>query len=305
MIINYICNVSHLRSIFMPVAIILGILIPQAHVLAFLMPYLIGLMMVLTFVSRVPRQEHGETFKIVLKASLMSLVLALVLYGVYRFFDLPKEFFLSGLIIILAPPANAAPAMAKVLGGNSILALKIFISGHVVACFSIPLLFGYFTGTHEGFLTMAKQIFGSIQPIITIPLSIAFGLRAFYPEIARKIVSLQKYTLVVWMVSVFIILSKASHDIREMGFLSLWESGMFPLLGGLSLFLCVFLFWIGWLSARKKHPIEGAQSMGQKNTTLIIWITQMYAGPIAAIGPVFYVIWQNLVLSWMSRGKKK
>lgn len=295
---------SRLRSIFMPLAIILGILLPQAHVLAFLMPYLIGVMMVLTFSSRVPRQVHGETFKIVLKSSLMSLILAIVLFTVYHLFDLPIEFFLSGLIIILAPPANAAPAMAKVLGGNSILALKIFISGHVVACFSIPLVFGYFTGSQEGFLTMAKQIFGSIQPIITIPLSIAFGLRAFYPEIARRIVSFQKYTLVVWMISVFIILAKASHDIREMGFMSLWQSGMFPLLGGLSLFLCVFLFLIGWLSSKNKHPIEGAQSMGQKNTTLIIWITQMYAGPIAAIGPVFYVVWQNLVLSYMSRGKK-
>ncbi|NLG39453.1 MAG: hypothetical protein GX545_05980 [Fibrobacter sp.] len=295
---------SRLRSIFMPLAIILGILLPQAHVLSFLMPYLIGIMMILTFASRVPRQEHGETFGIVLKSSLMSLLLIVLLYFTYRFFNLPKEFFLAGLIIVLAPPANAAPAMAKILGGNSILALKIFISGHVIACISIPLLFGYFTNTDESFIGMSKQIFGSIQPIITIPLSIAFGLRAFYPEIARRIVSFQKYTLVVWMVSVFIIIAKASYDIREMGFMSLWESGMFPLLGGLSLFLCVFLFFMGWLSSRKKHPIEGAQSMGQKNTTLIIWITQMYAGPIAAIGPVFYVVWQNLVLSYMSRGKK-
>jgi bile acid:Na+ symporter, BASS family len=296
--------VSRLRSIFMPLAIILGILLPQAHVLAFLLPYMIGIMMVLTFASPVPRQEHGETFRIVLKSSLMSLFLAIVLFAVYRLLDLPIEIFLSGLIIILAPPANAAPAMAKVLGGNSILALKIFISGNVIACFSIPLIFGYFTGSQEGFLSMAKQIFGSIQPIITIPLSIALGLRAFYPEIANRIASFQKYTMVVWMLSVFIILAKASHDIREMGFMSLWQSGTFPILGGLSLFLCVFLFLIGWLSSKDKHPIEGAQSMGQKNTTLIIWITQMYAGPIAAIGPVFYVVWQNLVLSYMSRGKK-
>ena len=77
---------------------------------------------------------------------------------------------------------------------------------------------------------------------------------------------------------------------------------MFPLLGGLSYFYAYFFSsWAGFL--REKHPIEGAQSMGQ-NTTLIIWITQMYAGPIAAIGPVFYVVWQNLVLSYMSRGKR-
>lgn len=289
----------------MPIAIILGIMLPQAHVLAVLIPYLIGIMMVLTFVSRVPRQQHGETFKLVLKSSLMSFLLSVLLFAIYRFFDLPKEFFLAGLIIILAPPANAAPAMAKILGGNSILALKVFIVGHVIACLSIPLVFGYFVESQDGFLTMAKQIFTSIQPIITIPLSIAFGLRIFYPELARRVLSFQKYTLFFWMISVFIVLAKASHDIREMGFQSLWQSGMLPLLAGSSLVLCLLLFFTGWYAARKDHPIEGAQSMGQKNTTLIIWIAQIYVGPVAAIGPVCYVIWQNIVLSWMSRNKKQ
>lgn len=296
---------SNLRSILMPFAIILGILIPQAHVLAVLIPYLIGIMMVLTFVSRVPRQKHGETFKIVFRSLWMSLFLGLILFAVYRFFNLPKEFFIAGLIIILAPPANAAPAMAKILGGNSVLTLKIFIVGHLIACLSIPLFFGYFVESQDGFFIMAKQIFISIQPIITIPLTIAFGLRIFYPEIARRVVSFQKYTLFFWMVSVFIVLAKASHDIRGIGFQSLWQSGMLPLLAGSSLVLCLLLFFSGWYVARKDHPIEGTQSMGQKNTTLIIWIAQIYVGPVAAIGPVCYVIWQNIILSWMSRNKKQ
>ena len=287
----------------MPVAILLGILLPQAHVLSPALPFLIGLMMFLTFVGKVPPQQHGYTFKIEVKAFVASLVMLAILWGVVEFFQLPREVLLGGAIICLCPPANAAPAMAKVLGGNPVLALKIFLSGNVIACFSIPLIYGYLTGTDASFTDVAMRIFNSIQPIISIPLAIALGLRSFYPELADKAVRFQKYTLIVWTISVFVILAKASYDIREMGFAELWNSGKLPMLALVALILCIVQFTVGWFSD-KKHPIESSQSMGQKNTTLVIWISSLYAGPVAAIAPTCYVIWQNLVLSWMS-GKKK
>lgn len=288
----------------MPVAILLGILLPQAHVLSPALPFMIGLMMFLSFVGKVPPQQHGYTFKIEVKAFLASLVMLAVLWGVVEFFKLPREVLLGGAIICLCPPANAAPAMAKVLGGNPVLALKIFLSGNIIACFSIPLIYGYLTGTDASFAEVAMKIFNSIQPIISIPLAIALGLRAFYPELADKAVRFQKYTLLVWTISVFLILAKASYDIREMGFAELWNSGKLSMLALVALILCIVQFTVGWFSD-KKHPIESSQSMGQKNTTLVIWISSLYAGPVAAIAPTCYVIWQNLVLSWMCGRKKK
>ena len=288
----------------MPVAILLGILLPQAHVLSPALPFMIGLMMFLSFVGKVPPQQHGYTFKIEVKAFLASLVMLAVLWGVVEFFQLPREVLLGGAIICLCPPANAAPAMAKVLGGNPVLALKIFLSGNIIACFSIPRIYGYLTGADASFAEVAMKIFNSIQPIISIPLAIALGLRAFYPELADKAVRFQKYTLLVWTISVFLILAKASYDIREMGFAELWNSGKLSMLALVALILCIVQFTVGWFSD-KKHPIESSQSMGQKNTTLVIWISSLYAGPVAAIAPTCYVIWQNLVLSWMCGRKKK
>lgn len=301
---------AKLRSILMLLAILLGILLPQAHVLSPLMPFFIGLMMALTFVSKVPPQEHGYTFKIELRALLAGIFLCGVLLGIEKMFGLSRAIVLGGMLICLCPPANAAPVMAKLLGGNPILALKIFLVGSVIACFSIPLIFGYFCPPpagleHLDFVGFSKAIFTSIQPIITIPLAIALGLRSFYPEVADKIVKLQKYTMFIWIFNVFILLSKASYDVRAMGVEKLWRDGDFQKTALVSLALCVLLFFLGWLCERKSHPIEGSQSMGQKNTMLVIWIAQLYAGPVAALCPTFYVVWQNLVLSWMSRGKKK
>ena len=149
------------------------------------------------------------------------------------------------------------------------------------------------------------KIFNTIQPIISIPLAFALGLRAFYPELADRAAKFQKYTMFIWTFSVFVIISKASFDIREMGFTDLWNSGKLPMMAGVSLVLCILLFWLGWFCERKRRPIEGSQSMGQKNTTLVIWISTLYAGPVVALAPTCYVIWQNLVLTWMSREKTR
>lgn len=289
---------KNLRAILMPIAIILGILLPQAAFLSPTLPFQIGAMMLLTFVGKVPPQEHGLTFKIEIKAFVASMLLLALLWGSVEIFNLPREVLLGGAIICLCPPANAAPAMAKMLGGNPVLALKIFLCGHLVACFSIPLIYGYLTGTDASFTEVALKIFNTIQPIITIPLALALGLRAFNEKLADKVAKFQKYTLFIWTFSVFVILAKASRDIRAMGFSDLWNSGTLPMLAIVALVICVLQFALGWF-CDKNHPIESSQSMGQKNTTLVIWIASLYAGPVAAIAPTCYVVWQNLVLTYM------
>ena len=98
---NFGTTMAKLRSILMPVAILLGILLPQAHVLSPALPFMIGLMMFLTFVGKVPPQQHGYTFKIEVKAFLASLVMLAVLWGVVEFFQLPREVLLGGAIICL------------------------------------------------------------------------------------------------------------------------------------------------------------------------------------------------------------
>ena len=291
---------GNLRAILMPIAILAGILIPQAHFLSPLLPLTIGIMMFLTFVTKIPPQTHGYTFKIEVRAFVVSLIMIALLWGIVELFHLPREVLLGGAIIALCPPANAAPAMAKMLGGSASLALKIFLSGNLIACFSIPIVFGYLTGSNANLSEIAMKIFNTIQPIISIPLAFAFGLRNFYPELADRAAKYQKYTMFVWTFSVFIILSKASFDIREMGFADLWNSGKLPLMAAVSLVLCIVQFWLGWVCERGRRPIEGSQSMGQKNTTLVIWVSSLYAGPVVALAPTCYVVWQNLVLSYMT-----
>ena len=286
-------------------AIVLGLAIPQAHVLFFLNPFLLGLMMVITFSSPVPKQTHGVTFRMEMRAHLISAALILLLWGAFRLLGFSQDVLLAGVVLCLAPPANAAPTVAKVLGGNAVLALKVYLVGNVVACFSIPLVLGLFTHGSGDFWGCVKAIFNSVQPIIAIPLALALGFRAFYPEIADFFARLQKHSLHIWTASVFCIIAKAGHDIREMGVEKLWENGTLLQIALLSAGLCGLLYFLGWVTERRGHPIEAMQSLGQKNTLLVLWAAQLYAGPIASLGPVFYVVWQNIVLALLIRNREK
>lgn len=44
--------------------------------------------------------------------------------------------------------------------------------------------------------------------------------------------------------------------------------------------------------------ITAGQAFGQKNTSLAVWMAQMYLTPLALIGPAAYIIWQNLFNSY-------
>jgi len=296
---------NRFRSLLNPILIVLGILLPQLHIFSFLLPWFVGGMMLLTFSSPVPPQEQGIATKLTLRSFFTSLLLIALTWGLTQLLGWPQEILFAVALIALAPAANATPAMSKMLGGNAVLTLKVFIISHVIACFSIPGVLGFLTRSEISIAQSAKQIFDTIQPLITIPLALAFGLRALYPRLSDKIVELQEYTFALWGASVMLILSKASHDVRQMGAGELWESGALQQMAFVSLFLCLLLYTLGWLWEWKSYHIEGAQSMGQKNTLLVIWISQLYVGPIATLGPVFYVVWQNILLSWLLYKSKK
>ena len=67
------------------------------------------------------------------------------------------------------------------------------------------------------------------------------------------------------------------------------------LIAAVSLVLCLLGFITGRIIGGKRLFLESSQSLGQKNTTLTIYLALTYASPAAALGPAFYVIWHN---SW-------
>ena len=69
-------------------------------------------------------------------------------------------------------------------------------------------------------------------------------------------------------------------------------------IGVMALLVCGFNFGLGYLLGGRTRAAECSQALGQKNTTLSIYLALTYASPIAALGPTFYVLWHNLWNAW-------
>ena len=57
--------------------------------------------------------------------------------------------------------------------------------------------------------------------------------------------------------------------------------------------ICAASFTIGSFLEKKRLRRESSQSLGQKNTTLTIYLALVYASPLAAMGVISYVLWHN------------
>ena len=72
-----------------------------------------------------------------------------------------------------------------------------------------------------------------------------------------------------------------------------WLLGVGLVLALLSAAICFVNFYFGRFIGGRRYRREASQVLGQKNTTLTIFLALTYANPLVALGPTFYVIWHN------------
>ena len=79
------------------------------------------------------------------------------------------------------------------------------------------------------------------------------------------------------------------------------------LLGVMGLIACIVQFALGkWLSKRVLgESITLGQSLGQKNSTIAIWLAQSYLNPLSSVAMAAYSIWQNLLNAYQDVYKRQ
>ena len=65
-------------------------------------------------------------------------------------------------------------------------------------------------------------------------------------------------------------------------------------IAGLSAGICAVNFTLGYFLGGRGLRRESSQSLGQKNTMFTLSLAMTFSGPLAALGPTFYVLWHNL-----------
>ena len=279
----------------MPLSMVFGaIFYPWMGYITFLSPYLIFMMLFITYCKLTPKDFKPGKFELYLLV--IQMLMAGLAYGVTFFWN--RTLAEGMFICVFIPTATAAPVITSMLGGNiSKVATYSLLCNATVAILG-PIILAAI-GEHpeitftESFLLILKQVF----PLILAPLALAMLMRKFTPKVHSKIMELQQISFYLWVVSLLIVVgSCTSFAIQN------WtpsSTGTMVMLALGALVVCVLQFKIGRkVGGRFNDKISGGQSLGQKNTVLAVWLALAYLNPMASIAPAAYVAWQNLINSW-------
>jgi BASS family bile acid:Na+ symporter len=282
-----------LKSYMMPLAMTTGIIFHNyVSVLAFLIPYLIFIMLLFTY-TKLSLKNIQFT-----KMHLWLIVVQIVgSVSVYFILNPINTILAQGVMIcILAPTATAAPVIAGMLKGNiASLTAYSLISNFTVALFA-PLFFSYIGYNELPFFDSVFEISKRVGFLLIIPFIAALLINKFLPKAGKYMQSKSGISFYLWSIALTVVTGRTVEFIIAQG-----ESQIIIELAIAigALVICVFQFWLGRRIGRKlDDTVAGGQGLGQKNTVLAIWMAQIYLNPLSSIGPGAYVLWQNSVNSW-------
>lgn len=283
-----------LREYGLFVSILLGIVAyrPLA-VLSPLIPFVLMVMLFFTFVKIDPKDIRPRPIHFTLL--LLQILLALSGYFLVRYLPVPHAeiYAQATLMCFLCPVAAASPVITGILGGSIALATSFV----VINCLSIiitgPLILGWLGNPQGTLLQSMGHILSGVLPLILIPLLCAFALQRYRPRTHARLRALPEASLYIWIFLLALVIASTVH------FLALEPSNILVMtlvLIGIGLLTCVIQFALGKSLSRHflGESVTLGQALGQKNSSLSIWMIQAYLSPLASVSQAAYSIFQNI-----------
>jgi BASS family bile acid:Na+ symporter len=268
----------------------LGSLAPQAHAGAGAIRWLVVGMLFLVFLqTRLSlgslRRSHG----VLLGANVGMGFAAWGLGWLAGGRDVALAAFFAGI----TPTATAAPVVVNFLRGRVDYVIAAFLVTNLLIAALLPALLPLVLG--QATPDVFARVLGSVGLIVFIPLGAAWIVRAIHPSAATWPQHLRNLSFGMWVLALFLITANAAHFLHSHPELPVFVLGE---IAGVTLLVCAANFALGWLIGGREFPREASQALGQKNTTLTIYLALTYASPLVALGPTCYVVWHNLWNSW-------
>lgn len=263
------------------------------HYLAFLSRYLIFVMLLITYCRVKISDFHTGPYIWWLLA--VQILGAFAVYLAIEPFN--PELACGAFICIFCPTATAAPVITGMLGGSISKVATYSLFSHVAVALLAPPLLSYMEP--DAAITFADSLLSisrSVLPLILGPLALAFLMQRFVPKVHSRIADHQGLSFYIWALALIIVVG------NSVSFLLRQPADKIPdiiMLGAISLVICLLLFYTGRkIGGAYGDRISGAQSLGQKNTVLAIWLALTYLDPIVSAAPAAYVAWHNTVNSY-------
>lgn len=271
------------KTALLILAIIAGLLVPEAHWLVFLVPYLVAAMLFFSFLDlSIGPHSFGHGTWAVLAA---NIAIAFVGYFVLLPFslDLALVAFFAGI----SPTAISAPAITSLLGGKVDFVVASVITTNLFMAALLPPVLPLVAGAEADVSTL--EVAQVVLFIVIVPMALARIVdRLPFGPLARKG---KPYTFYVLPPCIFLTTSRAMHFItREISV----PLTTLAAVGAVSLTVCAVSFAMGAAIGGPARRREASQSLGQKNNSFTIWLALTFVNPLAALGPTFYVVYHNV-----------
>ena len=279
-----------LRTFALLGALLGGALLPQAHAALELVRWLIVGMLYLVFLqTRFSARSVHPSHAILLAA---NFAMGAVGWLMGRVTGGP-ELALAGFFAGITPTATAAPVITGFLRGRTDYVVTAFVLTNVTISAAFPLLLPPLLGRATP--NLFTHVMATMGFLVFTPLALALITRRIHAGAVEWPKKLGTVSFSAWVLSLFIITANASHYLRGQTDASptvLWE------IAAISALLCALNFIVGRIIGGPGFSREASQALGQKNTSLTIYVATTYANPLVALGPTCYVLWHNLWNSW-------
>lgn len=284
-------RLQRLKPWMLPIAMLCGMVFHTLlEEVQFLAPYLIFVMLLITFCRIDPRKFRVG--RLAWAVTAVQVAGAVAVY--YLLLPLSEDVACGAMICVLCPTATAAPVITSMLGGSIMILVSISVLSNLATAIAAPAFFAAIdagNAAHIAFGETFLTILGKVAPMIFGPLALAVVLMYCAPRIHRAIATHQSLSFYIWAISLIIVVGRA------VSFAMAEPADRIPemlALGLVALLMCMMQFFIGRrVGARLGDRIAGAQGLGQKNTVLAVWMAVTFLNPICSIAPAAYILWQN------------
>jgi BASS family bile acid:Na+ symporter len=271
-------------------AMILGVIFYQGYQFTWLVRYSVMVMLFLAFLRvdfslGVLRWTH-------LWVVLGILILPLAIFFLLRPFGI--DLALSCFVIAMAPTAAGAPVIAAFLRSEVAYVTASVIFTTPVVGLVLPVVLPQIIPVAEAL--RVGEVMGPTAILVFGPLLASQLLRRGRPRWLPFFDRLRDVPFYLFITNIFIASGKASHFIRFEAEIS-WDH--LAILATAVVATGLLLFKVGEkMIGRRDFPIENGLAIGRKNTMFALWVSLTFLSPLVALGPIFYIFFQNSYNGW-------
>lgn len=274
-------KMSSVMGALILVFVAVGIVFPGLSSLTVLVPYLLGGLLLASFLHL----DFGDVREVRLKlvARVFIIILAVAFLGYASTAYLGEVLFIGVIIALLSPTSMSNPVFAQLVGGDMALSTVNMAALNLATPFYIPAALGLMVPGDYPVSTM--DIFVKVFLLVFIPFIISRFLRRCIA--CTGWVDSLKSGLLLILISIAV-----ASGSRADGF---WTTiHVLPVMFLFALLSFVF----GYMSSENKS--EGRSLMiaaGHRNQALSIWIALNFFGGSAALPSVYYIVSHHVLNS--------